>query len=217
MSLVELPRVIAEAPGQPDALPIVGEMQALTRSIAFDGAWTPERKEQIASFFDAMAEGWRDRDAPERHDPVHDALARGGPYPDGWCVEVGSGTGNVTADFQRAFGDVVSLDISLEMLRLAPGTGPQIQSDASQLPLRSASAAVLALVNMFVFPAEIARVLTPDGVLLHVSTGADRTPIYLAPADVMQALPGEWQGITAPAGWGTWLTARRGASRGSST
>jgi SAM-dependent methyltransferase len=156
-----------------------------------------------------MADGWRDRDAPERHDPVQDALARGGPFPRGWCVEVGSGTGNVTADFQRAFDDVVSLDLSLEMLRLAPGSGPQLQSDASVLPLRSGSAAVLALVNMYLFPTEIARVLADDGVLLFVSTGGDRTPIYLAPADVMHALPGEWSGITAHAGWGTWLTARR--------
>ena len=211
MHLIELPRVIPAQPDEPDALPIAAEMQALTRAIAFDGAWTDERKVQIAGFFDAMAEGWRDRDAPTRHDPVHDALARGGPYPDGWCVELGSGTGNVTADFQDAFSDVVSLDLSFEMLRLAPSRGPQIQSDASMLPLRSASAAVLALVNMFVFPAEIARVLAADGVLLHVSTGSNRTPIYLAPADVMQVLPGEWEGVTANAGWGTWLTARQPA------
>lgn len=211
MSLTELPRVLPAPPNEPDALPIAGEMQALTRAIAFDGDWTAERKEQIASFFDAMAEGWRDRDAPVRHDPVHDALARGGPFPDGWCVEVGSGTGNVTADFRRAFADVVALDLSFEMLRLAPARSRQIQSDASMLPLRSGSAAVLALVNMFVFPAEIARVLAGDGVLLHVSTGGDHTPIYLSPADVMRVLPGEWEGVTAEAGWGTWLTARRRA------
>jgi SAM-dependent methyltransferase len=207
--LTELPQVLPAPPDEPDALPIAGEMQALTRAIAFDGAWTAERKEQIASFFDAMAEGWRERDAPVRHDPVRDALARGGPFPDGWCVELGSGTGNVTADFQRAFTDVVSLDLSLEMLKLTPARGPQIQSDASTLPLRSGRVAVLALVNMFVFPAEIARVLADDGVLLHVSTGGDRTPIYLSPADVVATLPGTWEGVTAHAGWGTWLTARR--------
>ena len=209
MSLTELAQVLPAPPNEPDPLPIAGEMQALTRAIAFDGAWTAERKEQIASFFDAMAEGWRDRDAPVRHDPVHDALARGGPFPNGWCVELGSGTGNVTADFQHAFADVVSLDLSFEMLARAPAAGPRIQSDASTLPLRSGSVAVLALVNMFVFPAEISRVLAVDGVLLHVSTGSNRTPIYLSPADVMQVLPGHWSGTTAHAGWGTWLTARR--------
>ena len=52
-------------------------------------------------------------------------------------------------------------------------------------------------------------VLGADGVLLWVSTNGDQTPIYLPPADVLSALPGRWEGVTAEAGWGTWLTARR--------
>src|SRR5436309_13186553 len=52
-------------------------------------------------------------------------------------------------------------------------------------------------------------VLADDGVLLWVSTNGDETPIYLAPADGLRALPGKWEGISAQAGWGTWLTARR--------
>ena len=68
---------------------------------------------------------------------------------------------------------------------------------------------MVALVNMFLFPAEIARVLAEDGVLLFVSTNGDQTPIYLPPAIVVGALPGVWEGITAEAGWGTWVTARR--------
>jgi hypothetical protein len=84
-----------------------------------------------------------------------------------------------------------------------------VQSDASALPIRSRSASVVALVNMFLFPGEIARTLADDGVLLWVSTNGDQTPIYLPPADVLDALPGAWDGTTAEAGWGTWLTARR--------
>lgn len=95
------------------------------------------------------------------------------------------------------------------MLRRASFDGRQIQSDASALPLRTGSAAVLALINMFLFPGEIARVLAENGVLLWVSTNGEETPIYLPPADVLRALPGTWQGITSQAGWGTWLTARR--------
>jgi hypothetical protein len=68
---------------------------------------------------------------------------------------------------------------------------------------------VVALVNMFLFPAEVTRVLRDDGVLLWVSTNGDATPIYLSPADVLLALPGTWHGVTAHAGWGTWLTASR--------
>jgi SAM-dependent methyltransferase len=210
MSMVELPRVIPDQPGRPVWGDVARPMRELTRAIAMDrDAWTPERAAQMTAFFDELAAGWRDRDAPERHDALADALARGGPFPGGWCVEVGSGTGNATADLQKAFRDVVSLDISREMLRLAAFRGLQIQSDAAAVPLRTGSASLVALINMFLFPAEISRVLGDDGVLLWVSTNGEQTPIYLPPADVLSALPGRWKGVSSEAGWGTWLTARR--------
>jgi Methyltransferase domain len=210
MSMVELTRVIPDKPGRPEWGDAARPMQELTRAISLDrAAWTPERLAQIKSLFDSDASGWRDRDVPERHDALVDALTRGGPFPGGWCVEVGSGTGNATADLQQAFRDVVSLDLSREMLRFASFRGSQIQSDASALSLRTGSAAVVALINMFLFPAEISRVLADDGVLLWVSTNGEETPIYLPPADVLSALPGTWDGTTSQAGWGTWLTARR--------
>jgi SAM-dependent methyltransferase len=185
-------------------------MRELARAIAMDpDAWTPQRAAEIASLFDGLAAGWRDRDVPERHDALVDAVARGGSFPGGWCVEVGSGTGNATTDLRKSFPDVVSLDISREMLRLAASRGHQLQSDAAALPLRTGSASVAVLINMFLFPAEISRVLADDGVLLWVSTNGDQTPIYLPPTDVLDALPGTWDGITSEAGWGTWLTARR--------
>lgn len=210
MSIVELPRAIPAQPGRHVWGDAARPMRELTQTLARDrDAWTPERAAQIASFFDSAAPEWRERDQPQRHDALADALARGGPFPSGWCVEVGSGTGNVTRDLQQAFPDVASTDLSREMIRLTPFSGRQIQSDANALPLRSGSASVIALVNMFLFPAEIARVLSDDGVLLWVSTSGEETPIYLPPADVLSALPGAWDGITAEAGWGTWLTARR--------
>jgi SAM-dependent methyltransferase len=210
MSLVTLPRVIPDRPGRSVWGDAAKPMREVTRSIAFDGeAWTPERRTQIAGFFDSMASGWSERDRPERHDALADALFRGGPFPTGWCLEVGSGTGNATGDLQRAFDDVVSMDLSREMLRLATSGGRKLQSDASALPFRTGAAAVVALINMFLFPVEIARVLAPDGVLVWVSTNGDETPIYLPPDDALRALPGTWDGITAEAGWGTWLTARR--------
>jgi SAM-dependent methyltransferase len=213
MKLVELPRVVPERPDRPDMAAVAGPMQELTRAIATEpGAWTPDRKAQIASLFDTMASSWTERDRPERHDAIRDALTRGGPFPGGWCVEVGSGTGNATPDFRDAFADVVSLDLSREMLRLAPAGGRQVQSDASALPVRSGSAAVIALVNMFLFPDEIARVLAADGVLLFVSTNGEQTPIYLPPPEVVAALPGTWEGVTAEAGWGTWCAARRASA-----
>jgi hypothetical protein len=197
-------------PGRPDLPDIARPMQELTRAIATDrDAWTSERVAQMTALFDSAASGWQERDRPERHDAVADGLARGGPFPAGWCVEVGSGTGNTTGDLRAAFHDVASLDLSLEMLRRASVTGRQVQSDASMLPVRIGSASVVALVNMFLFPDEVARVLADHGVLLWVSTNGDRTPIYLPPADVLDALPGEWEATTSVAGWGIWLTARK--------
>jgi len=100
------------------------------------------------------------------------------------------------------------------MLLLASPGSRQIQADGSLLPVPSGSVATVALVNMFLFPDEVARVLKPDGVVLWVSTNGDATPIYLPPADVLEALPGGWSGTSARAGWGTWLTARREPATG---
>jgi ubiquinone/menaquinone biosynthesis C-methylase UbiE len=185
-------------------------MRHLTRAIATEpDAWTPERATQIAALFDSLASAWRERDAPERHEALADALARGGAFPSGWCLEIGSGTGNATDDLRTAFHDIVSFDLSREMLSRTSLRGLQVQADAARLPVRTGSASVIALINMFLFPAEVARVLAENGVLLWVSTNGDATPIYLSPTDVLRALPGAWEGYTSQAGWGTWLTARR--------
>jgi hypothetical protein len=77
------------------------------------------------------------------------------------------------------------------------------------LPLRSGSAAVVALINMSLFPAEVTVCWPNDGVVLWVSTNGNETPIYLPPTEVLHALPGAWDAVTSQAGWGTWLTARR--------
>jgi SAM-dependent methyltransferase len=210
--LTELPRVIPLKPARPEWGGAAVFMRELTREIAIDAnAWTPERAAQMTSLFDSLATAWPERDQPERHDALRDALARGGTFPPGVCLEVGAGTGNTTGDLRAALDPVVSSDLSREMLTLAPPSGPQVQADASVLPVRTHSVAVVALINMFLFPAEAARVLTVDGVLLWVSTNGDATPIYLSPAEVLEALPGVWHGISAQAGWGTWLTARRDA------
>ena len=208
--LTDLPRVIAEKPDRPDLGDLAVQMRELTRQIAMEpDAWTPERVAQMMGFFDSMASTWSERDRPERHDALRDALGRGGPFPGGVCLEVGAGTGNVTGDLGAVFDNVVSIDLSHAMLSLASSRRRQVQADASLLPVGSDSADVVALVNMFLFPTEVGRVLKADGIVLWVSTNGDATPIYLSPADVLKALGGGWSGITAQAGWGTWLTARR--------
>jgi SAM-dependent methyltransferase len=209
-ALTELQRVIPDRPDRPDMGDVALYMHALTSEIATDpGSWTPERAAEMSEWFDSTASGWSARDRPERHEALGDALARGGPFPKGVCLEVGAGTGNATGDLRAAFDVVISIDLAWTMLSLASRRGRQIQADASVLPARTSSVGVVALVNMFLFPMEVARVLDDDGVLLWVSTNGDATPIYLSPAEVLQALPGTWHGVTSQAGWGTWLAARR--------
>jgi ubiquinone/menaquinone biosynthesis C-methylase UbiE len=185
-------------------------MRKVTRSIAFErGWWSPARAEEVAGLFTELAPTWSTRDIPERHDALRDALARGGPFPGGTCLEVGAGTGSATPDLVAAFGDVVSTDLTLDMLRHFTASTPRLLADAAALPVADGSIGVLALVNVFLFPDEVDRALAPGGVLVWVSTNGDATPIYLPPDDVVAALPGEWDAVTADAGWGRWLTARR--------
>jgi SAM-dependent methyltransferase len=213
--LTELPRVIADKPDRPDLGDLAVHMRELTGQIATDpDAWTPERVAQMMGFFDSVASTWPERDRPERHDALGDALARGGPFPGGVCLEVGAGTGNMTGHLQSAFGPVLSIDLSRAMLSLASLRSRQIQADASLLPIGSGSVAVVVLINMFLFPHEVARVLKADGVVVWVSTNGDATPIYLPPAAVLHALPGGWSGISAQAGWGTWVIGRRQTTSG---
>jgi SAM-dependent methyltransferase len=185
-------------------------MRVITRETAFgNGPWTPERAAKVSALFDSMAPSWTGRDGPDRHASLHDALARGGPFASGACLEVGSGTGEATSILRAQFDDVIALDLSREMLRYAPADSPRVQADSSALPVADHAAAVVALINMLLFPAEVDRVLAPTGALLWVNTLGDATPIHLPAADVLDALPGTWHGVTAEAGWGTWLVARR--------
>ena len=93
----------------------------------------------------------------------------------GVCLEVGCGTG-VHASKVRALGwTPVGVDLSAGMLRHAAGRLPIVRGDARQLPVRDA--AVDAVVSVMVhtdmpdYPAvigEVARVLRPGGVFVHV-------------------------------------------------
>ena len=169
----------------------------------------PRRADEVSTLFDSLASTWKDRDGPERHDSLLDALDRGGPFPRGPCIEVGSGAGLATPVLRSAFDIVIAFDLSREMLAIADPGSPRVRADSSSLPIRSRSVAVVALVNMFLFPAEVDRVLAPGGALLWANTLGDATPIYLPATDVLRALPGVWDGVSANAGWGTWLVARR--------
>jgi SAM-dependent methyltransferase len=206
-----LPRIIEEAPGRPTRGDEDHPMRKVTRQVAFDpDGWTPERAGKVASLFDSLASEWHTREHPLRLVPVADAFERGGPLGYGTGLEIGSGTGLGTAWLSARFELLVAVELSAEMLRLAPAdAAPRVQADAAALPVPDNSVDAVVLINMLLFPDEVARVLKPDGALVWVNTSGDRTPIHLTADEVDAAMPGEWSGVASEAAWGTWAVLRR--------
>lgn len=204
---------LTDAPGTTEPEPFAGPdhpMRKVTRRVAFEGQWSPERAGKVAALFDSMAEEWAGRADPLRTASIRDAVYRGGVPTGGRWLELGSGTGAGTAVLAEAGVDVVALDIAAQMLACAdPDHGPLLRADSCSLPIATASVDAVLCVNMLLFPDEVDRVLTGIGSLVWVNSLGDQTPIYLPPEDVLAALPGEWTGVTARAGSGVWLVARR--------
>lgn len=185
-------------------------IRKVTRQVAFDGTWDAERAAKVAALFDSMSDEWTaDHDLEGRYLPLQDALERGDPG-DGRVVELGSGTGLGTRMLNDWFGAVTAMDLSAGMLGNAPAAyGARVQADSSALPLASSSVDVLVLVNMFLFPAEVDRVLSPDGRLVWMNTMGEQTPIHLPAEDVVEALPGDWTAVASRASHGIWSVTRR--------
>ncbi|MGQ4420853.1 class I SAM-dependent methyltransferase [Streptomyces sp. SAS_269] len=209
---VTLPRVLPSLEGKP--VPPPGTTETF-RAFASDLAagrrsWTAETAHFITDMFDQLAADWDTTRATGRDEPLHEALTRGGPMPHGPCLELGSGTGLYTPALTAAFPHVISADLSMGMLQQAGGRSPwPIRGDASTLPLTDASVAAVAAIDMLLFPAETARVLAPDGVLLWINQLGSDGPLYLPADTVAAALPGTWQATQSEAGWGSWAVLRR--------
>ncbi|WP_426574753.1 class I SAM-dependent methyltransferase [Aquihabitans sp. McL0605] len=185
-------------------------MREVTRAVAFDpDGWTPERQARVVELFDSLAPEWNTRDVAGRELPMLDALDRGlaaaPPADRGVAVELGGGTGLYSGALAEHFSTLVTVDISTEMIRLVPaGAALPVQGDGSRLPLADGSIDALVLVNMFLFPTEVGRVLAATGVVVWVNSRGAETPIHLTADEVDQALPGAWDGVSSAAGWGTW-------------
>ncbi|MFF0018008.1 class I SAM-dependent methyltransferase [Streptomyces sp. NPDC005374] len=207
-----LPRIWPSPGGKP--LPPAGTAEVF-RAFARDLAagrrpWDAGTAHFIAAQFDELAAEWDTSRATGRDDPLRDALDRGGPFPDGTCLELGSGTGLFTPLLNSAFEQVISVDLSERMLHQAVHRSPlRVRADASALPVADGQVAVITAIDMLLFPAETARVLTPYGVLLWINQLGQDGPLYLPAEDVAAALPGEWRAVEAQAGWGSWAVLRR--------
>ena len=178
------------------------------------GGWTGELRSEVAGFFDDLAGEWHTRTSPQRTAVVMDALTRGlDPLrlDGGLAIEVGSGIGTYSALIAQRFARALAVDLSLSMLQRAPSVpAHRVQADAARLPVRDGSATAVVLINAFLFPAEVERVLSRDGAILWVNISGEQTPIHLSPDDLLAALPGSWRGIASRAGEGTWCVLRRG-------
>jgi SAM-dependent methyltransferase len=186
-------------------------MRIMTRRAAGlePGGWDDDARREVAAFFDALAGEWHTRGTPERARVVADALERG-DVRGRRAVEVGSGTGIYTAQLAERFPVVIAVEVSMEMLLLAPpAPGQRLLADAAVLPLADASVDSVVLINAFLFPDEIERVLAPGGTVVWVNSSGGETPIHLTTAEVVEALPGAWSGVESTAGAGTWCVLRR--------
>jgi ubiquinone/menaquinone biosynthesis C-methylase UbiE len=93
------------------------------------------------------------------------------------CLEIGCGTGVHAATVRELGWTPIGVDISSRMLRHAVGRMPVVRGDVERLPFGSGTLpAVIAVwvhTDMPAYPAvvrEVARVLRPGGLFVHIGT-----------------------------------------------
>jgi SAM-dependent methyltransferase len=204
--------VVAPRPDKP-LRPGRGENQARMTALAQGHAsWDEAQALEMAATFDELASEWNGERGWYRQEPVHDALRRGGPFPSGVCIEVGSGTGILTGLLTRQWPQVVCVDLSAGMLAQSPFDN-RLRADASRLPLANKAAAALVIADAPLFSGEVRRVLRPDGVVLWSNALGTDAPFYVTPDVVLESLEratsAPWTAVGSAAGWGQWLVLRR--------
>jgi SAM-dependent methyltransferase len=134
--------------------------------------------------YDEIADWYEHEFLPRQADAdplgIRRAVARLlGPGSGGRCLEIGCGTGIHAAQIRELGWTPVGVDLSAGMLRHARGRLPAARADAwadaSRLPIADraleAVVTVMAHTDMPDYPAvlrEVARVLRPGGVFVHV-------------------------------------------------
>ena len=211
-TIVELPAtdVPGDAPSGPggDDHP----MRIMTRRAAglLEPPWDDAARREVAAFFDDLAPEWHTRTSSMRTAVVADALDRGDVGGGTLALEVGSGIGVYSGMLAARFGTVLALEIAAEMLARAPAApAHRVLADAAHLPVAAGRADAVVLVNAFLFPDEVDRVLAPGGVVVWINSSGAQTPIHLRADEVAAALPGSWSGTASTAGAGTWCVLRR--------
>jgi ubiquinone/menaquinone biosynthesis C-methylase UbiE len=119
----------------------------------------------MASEFDELAASWEGERGGYRPPVLADALARGGPFPPGWAVEIASGTGLLTPLIARVWRPVLAVDLSRGMLSHSAARH-KVQADAARLPLADQCTGVVVIGDGPLFAAEVARVMAVGAVLV---------------------------------------------------
>ena len=128
--------------------------------------------DEIADWYEEQfLSGQRDSDPLGIDRALRELLGEGG----GVCLEIGCGTGVHAAVVSELGWTPVGVDLSSGMLRHARGRLPVVRADAGRLPVRDGSVpaviSVMVHTDMPEYPAvlhEVARVLAPGGVFVHV-------------------------------------------------
>ncbi len=194
-------------------------MRVMTRRAAGLGSqsWDNEAAETVSGLFNSLAPEWHTRESPQRVAVVTDAIERGldrlrGAVHarTGTALEIGSGLGTYSQLIDDRFADTMAVEIAEEMHRAAHrSTAHRVLADASRLPVADGSMDAVVMINAFLFPAEVSRVLRPGGVLLWVNSSGESTPIHLRTEEILEVLPYAASGVQSRAGVATWCALRR--------
>jgi methyltransferase family protein len=206
-----LPRVVASLPGKPQRPNAADNQRAMALVARDETRWNSEMAMSMESRFDELAETWDAERGSYRLTPLEDALNRGGPFPDGLCVEVGAGTGVLTRRLALQWSQLVAIDLSYGMLRRSPHPW-RIKADAARLPIADGRAMVLVIGDAPLFAHETARVLAVGGALIWTNALGVHAPFFLPSKVLLESLQtagGQWHGVASAAGWGSWVVLRR--------
>lgn len=210
--ITRLERVVSEEPGKPVRAGAAQSQARAVETALAPASWTGERSQEMRARFDELASEWDAERGHYRGAPAADALARGGPWPAGLCVEVGSGTGLVSALLAQVWDRVACVDLSPEMLRRAR-VGARVRADGARLPVRDGVAAAVAIADAPLFAPEVVRVLRPDGVVVWSNALGQGAPFHVATVTLVAALTSasadRWDAVESEAGWGSWAVLRR--------
>lgn len=209
---VVLPRVVPARPGRP-ARPGATDTQRDALRIARDPCgWDLGRASSTAARFDELSWVWDTERGGYRPAPLADALARGGPWPEGRCIEVGSGTGVLSPLVIAQWPDTVCVDLSMGMLVRAP-LGVRVRADAARLPVRRGCACAVVVGDAPLFAPEIVRVLDDHGVVVWVNALGATAPYFVPSDEILVAMERadthRWCSVESEALWGRWVVLRR--------